>query len=75
MTGHEVGRRTRKKLQSFKPAVSVKFRFAADNAFNTVEKIQSDPRFQKFLRWLYKQQEGTFFRTRRNRKRTSQPYR
>jgi hypothetical protein len=30
MTGHEVGRRTRKKLQSFKPAVSVKFRFAAD---------------------------------------------
>ena len=43
--------------------------------FNTVEKIQTDPRFQKFLRWLYKQQEGTFFRTRRNRKRTSQPYR
>ena len=43
--------------------------------FNTVEKIQSDPRFQKFLRWLYKQQEGTFFRTRRNRGRTDQPYR
>ena len=45
------------------------------DTFNTVKKIQSDPRFQKFLRWLYKQQEGTFFRTRRNRKRTSQPYR
>jgi 5-methylcytosine-specific restriction protein A len=24
--------------------------------FNTVEKIQNDPRFQKFLRWLYRQQ-------------------
>ena len=45
------------------------------DAFNTVEKIQSDPRFQKFLRWLYKQQNGAFFRTRRNRSRTSQPYR
>ena len=43
--------------------------------FKTVEKIQNDPRFQKFLRWLYKQQEGTFFRTRRNRSRTDQPYR
>ena len=43
--------------------------------FNTVEKIQTDARFQKFLRWLYRQQEGTFFRTRRNRKRTSHPYR
>ena len=43
--------------------------------FNTVEKIRSDPRFRKFLRWLYKQQEGAFFRTRRNRNRTSQPYR
>jgi 5-methylcytosine-specific restriction enzyme A len=43
--------------------------------YNTVEKIQSDPRFQKFLRWLYRQQEGAFFRTRRNRNRTGQPYR
>ena len=43
--------------------------------FNTVEKIRSDPRFRKFLRWLYKQQEGAFFRTRRNRSRSSQPYR
>src|SRR5512140_3573846 len=24
--------------------------------FNTVEKIRNDPRFQKFLRWLYRQQ-------------------
>jgi len=43
--------------------------------FNTVEKIQNDLRFQKFLRWLYRQQEGTFFRTWRNRNRTDQPYR
>ena len=45
------------------------------DTFNTVEKIQTDPRFQKFLRWLYKQQDTAFFRTRRNRSRTSQPYR
>ena len=45
------------------------------DTFNTVEKIQADPRFQKFLRWLYKQQESAFFRTRRNRFRTRQPYR
>ena len=45
------------------------------DTFNTVEKIQTDPRFQKFLRWLYKQQDTAFFRTRRNRFRTSQPYR
>jgi hypothetical protein len=45
------------------------------DTFNTVQKIRSDPRFRKFLRWLYKQQEGAFFRTRRNRNRTSQPYR
>ncbi len=45
------------------------------DTFNTVEKIQTDPRFQKFLRWLYKQQEGAVFRTRRNRSRTGQPYR
>ena len=43
--------------------------------FNTVEKILQDARFQKFLRWLYKQHEGAVFRTRRNRARTSQPYR
>jgi hypothetical protein len=45
------------------------------DTFNTVQKIWSDPRFRKFLRWLYKQQEGAFFRTRRTRNRTSQPYR
>ena len=45
------------------------------DAFNTVEKIQTDPRLQKFLCWIYKQQEGAFFRTRRNRNRTSPPYR
>ena len=45
------------------------------DTFSTVEKIQTDPRFQKFLRWLYKQQDTAFFRTRRNRFRTSQPYR
>ena len=43
------------------------------DTFNTVEKIQADPLFQKFLRWLYKQQPSAFFRTRRNRSRTSQP--
>ena len=45
------------------------------DTFNTVARIQSDPRFQKFLRWLHKQQESAFFRTQRNRSRTSQPYR
>jgi hypothetical protein len=45
------------------------------NTFNAVGKIQADPRFQKFLRWLYKQQESAFYRTRRNRFRTRQPYR
>ena len=45
------------------------------DVFNTVEKIQTEARFQKFLRWLYKQHKGAFFRTRRNRSRTSRPYR
>ena len=45
------------------------------DTFNTVEKIQADPLFQTFLRWLCRQQEGTFFRTRRNRNRSGQPYR
>jgi hypothetical protein len=45
------------------------------DTFNTVEKILADPRFQAFLRWLRKQQEGAFFRTHRNRSRTQQPYR
>jgi hypothetical protein len=42
--------------------------------FNSVEKIKADARFQTFLRWLYKQQEGAVFRTRRNRERTPQKY-
>ncbi len=45
------------------------------DTFNTVEKVQADPRFQKFLKWLYKQQSGAVFHSRRNRNRTSQPYR
>ena len=43
--------------------------------FNTVERIKADERFGKFLRWLYKQKDGTVFKTRRNRSRTSHPYR
>ena len=42
--------------------------------FNTVEKILTDGRFQKFLRWLYKQQDGTVFKTCRNRERTGKKY-
>ena len=44
------------------------------DTFNTVEKILSDARFQKFLRWLYKQQEGAVFRSQRNRARTNRKY-
>ena len=43
--------------------------------FNTVEKILADKRFQKFLRWLYKQQDSTVFKTRRNRTRSEKYYR
>lgn len=42
--------------------------------FNTVEKILADERFQKFLRWLYKQHDGAVFKTRRNRERTGKKY-
>jgi len=42
--------------------------------FNTVEKILVDERFQKFLRWLYKQHESAVFKTRRNRQRTGGKY-
>jgi len=45
------------------------------DTFNTVQRIKADPRFQRFLRWLYKQQENAFFRTRRNRSRTRERYR
>lgn len=43
--------------------------------FNTVEKIRADVRFQKFLRWPYKQKTETVFKTRRNRDRTNSKYR
>ena len=43
--------------------------------FNTVEKILADARFQKFLRWLYKQQDQAVFKSRRNRARTGHFYR
>ncbi len=45
------------------------------DVFNTVEKIRADERFQKFLRWLYKQQGGAVFKTRRNRSRPDNYYR
>ena len=43
--------------------------------FNSVEKIRTDERFQKFLRWLYKQKTETVFKTRRNRSRAEHKYR
>lgn len=43
--------------------------------FNTVESICADKRFQKFLRWLRKQQHGAVFTSRRNRARTDKKYR
>jgi hypothetical protein len=43
--------------------------------FNTVEKIRDDERFQKFLRWLYKQKTETVFKSQRNRSRTDHKYR
>ena len=45
------------------------------DTFNAVEKIQTDSRYQKFLRWLDKQQQHAVFRTRRNRSRMDHPYR
>lgn len=42
--------------------------------FNTVERIQADPRYGRFLRWLHKQHLDAEFRTRRNRARTSRSY-
>lgn len=43
--------------------------------FNTVEKIQADPRYQKFLRWLHRQQTSTYFSSHRNRSRTAAKFR
>lgn len=45
------------------------------DTFNTVEKVLADARFQAFLRWLYKQQDGAIFKTRRNRARPAKYYR
>jgi hypothetical protein len=42
--------------------------------FNTVEIILADSRFQKFLRWLHKQQETTVFRSQRGRTRRPGKY-
>ena len=43
--------------------------------YNTVAKIRADERFQKFLKWLYKQQGNAVFKSRRNRARTARKYR
>jgi hypothetical protein len=43
--------------------------------FNTVEKIQADPRYQEFLRWLQKQHVEATFRTSHNRSRPKHKYR
>jgi hypothetical protein len=43
--------------------------------FSSVEKILAEPRFQKFLDWLHKQQHSAVFRTQRNRGRIKNRYR
>jgi len=43
--------------------------------FNTVAAIRADTRFQKFLRWLYKQKTETVFKSRRSRSRDNHKYR
>jgi hypothetical protein len=43
--------------------------------YNTVEKILTDPRYQKFLRWLQKQHVDADFRTRHNRSRSKHRFR
>jgi cytochrome c553 len=45
------------------------------DTMNSVEKIMADPRFQKFLAWLDKQQTTAYFPSDRNRGRTKHPYR
>ncbi len=42
---------------------------------NTAEKILADPRFQRFLAWLSKQQRTACFPSDRNKGRTRHPYR
>ena len=43
--------------------------------FNDVEKIRADDRFQKFFRWLYKQDTETVFKSWRDRTRADRKYR
>ena len=45
------------------------------DVFNTVEAILADTRFQKFLKWLYKQQDTAVFRSQRRRTRRPGKYR
>ena len=45
------------------------------DTFNTVESILADSRFQKFLKWLYKQHETAVLRSQRGRSRKPGKYR
>ncbi len=45
------------------------------DTFNTVEAIVADARFQRFLRWLSKQQESTYFKSDPGRSRRRGGYR
>jgi hypothetical protein len=45
------------------------------DTFNTVETILADARFQKFLKWLHKQQDMAVFRSQRGRTRRPGKYR
>src|SRR5215468_10561118 len=45
------------------------------DVFNTVESILADARFQKFLKWLHKQQDSAVFRSQRGRTRRPGKYR
>lgn len=45
------------------------------DTFNSVETILADARFQKFLKWLHKQDETAVFHTQRNRNRKPGKYR
>ena len=45
------------------------------DTFNSVETILADARFQKFLKWLHKQQDMAVFRSQRGRTRRPGKYR
>lgn len=45
------------------------------DTFNTVEKIVADERFQKYLKWILKQQPTAHFKTMRNNDRAKGKYR